>query len=84
MCVPYARVESDSGIEYEVLLVTKWNGMSQVLSHIDILDDLSRSQGIDVMSDLNWFVCMHVGRVNGSSSIWTILNVVEVEYETSE
>jgi len=38
MFVPYARVESD-GIEYEVLLVTKWNGMSQVLSHIDILVD---------------------------------------------
>ena len=36
------------------------------------------------MSDLNWFVCMHVGRVNGSPSLWTILNVAEVEYETCE
>jgi len=40
MYVPYIRVESCSGIEYvEVFLVTNWNGMSQVLSHIDILDD---------------------------------------------
>jgi hypothetical protein len=36
------------------------------------------------MSDPNWFVCIHVGQVNGSPSLWTILNVAEVEYETSE
>jgi len=40
MCVPCARVESGNGIEYvKVFLVTEWNGMSQVLSHIEILDD---------------------------------------------
>jgi len=26
-------------LKVEVFLVTKWNGMSQVLNHIDILDD---------------------------------------------
>ena len=39
MCVPYARAETGKSIEYEVFLVTKWNGMSQVLSHIDNMGD---------------------------------------------
>jgi hypothetical protein len=39
MCVPYARAESGNGTGYEIFLVTKWNGISQVLSHLDILDD---------------------------------------------
>jgi len=45
---------------------------------------LSRSQGTDVMSDPNWFVCIYVDRVSGLPILWTILNIAEVEYETSE